>query len=124
MSSTSVLFCFVLFLELHKLSFHMRCHIMPPVLFKGRRSLGPAIAEPHATMSTTWGWCCSVLTYRHWVGIILVAETGIELIGTERLANKKGHTFSKAASTYVPMAVYDKVFAKILRCYRTGFGVI
>ena len=41
------------------------------------------------------------------MGIILVTETGIELIGTERLANKKGHTFSKTASTNVPMAVYD-----------------
>lgn len=57
------------------------------------------------------------------MGIILVTETGVKLIGTERLANKKGHTFSKTASTNVPMAVYDKVFAKILRCYRTGFGI-
>ena len=35
----------------------------------------------------------------------------------------KGHTFSKTASTNVPMAVYDKVFAEILRYYRTGFGI-
>ena len=35
----------------------------------------------------------------------------------------KGHTFSKTASSNVPMAVYDKVFAEILRYYRTGFGI-
>lgn len=82
--------------------FHRGCHIIPPVLFKGRNALGPAGTEPRTIMPTTWQADvaeCSITDIKQVP--YLVQKTLRELIGPERLAKKKEWAFSKVSSTNV-----------------------